>query len=66
MGSIAGMERSKMKDYIAEQLNAGKKYNEILEEVKREIVSQMLVRTHVNQTEAARLFDANRGTMRKW
>ena len=55
-----------MKAYIAEQLDAGKKYNEILEEVKREIVSQMLVRTRGNQTEAARLFDANRGTMRKW
>ena len=54
-----------MKAYISEQLNAGKKYNEILEEVKREMVSQMLVRTHGNQTEAARLFDANRGTMRK-
>ena len=33
-----------MKAYIEEQLNAGKKYNEILEEVKREMVSQMLVR----------------------
>ena len=55
-----------MKAYITEQLNAGKKYNEILEEVKREIVSQMLVRTRGNQTEAARLFDANRATMRKW
>lgn len=55
-----------MKAYITEQLNAGKKYNEILEEVKREMVSQMLVRTHGNQTEAARLFDANRATMRKW
>ena len=30
------------------------------------MVSQMLVRTHGNQTEAARLFDANRGTMREW
>ena len=28
-----------MKAYIAEQLNAGKKYNEILEEVKREMDS---------------------------
>ena len=55
-----------MKAYISEQLNAGKKYNEILEEVKREMVSQMLVRTSGNQTEAARLFDANRATMRKW
>ena len=55
-----------MKAYIAEQLNAGKKYNEILEEVKREMVSQMLVRARGNQTEAARLFDANRGTMRKY
>ena len=55
-----------MKTYITEHLNAGKKYNEILEEVKREMVSQMLVRTHGNQTEAARFFDANRGTMRKW
>ena len=55
-----------MKAYISEQLNAGKKYNEILEEVKREIVSQMLVRTRGNQIEAARLFDANSGTMRKW
>ena len=55
-----------MKAYIEEQLNAGKKYNEILEEVKREMVSQMLVRTRGNQTEAALLFDANRGTMRKW
>ena len=34
-----------MKAYIAEQLNAGKKYNEILEDVKREMVSQMLFRT---------------------
>ena len=55
-----------MKAYISEQLNAGKKYNEILEEVKREMVSQMLVRARGNQTAAARLFDANRGTMRKW
>ena len=55
-----------MKAYISEQLNAGKKYNEILEEVKREMVSQMLVRTRGNQTEAARLLDANRRTMRKW
>ena len=55
-----------MKAYISEQLDAGKKYNEILEEVKREMVSQMLVRTSGNQTEAARLFDANRGTMLKW
>lgn len=55
-----------MKAYISEQLNAGKKYNEILEEVKREMVSQMLVRTRGNQTEASRLFDANRATMRKW
>ena len=55
-----------MKAYIIEQLNAGKKYNEILEEVKREMVGQMLVRTHGNQTEAARSFDANRATMRKW
>ena len=55
-----------MKAYIAEQLNAGKKYNEILEVVKLEIVCQMLVRNLGNQTEAARLFDANRGTMRKW
>ena len=30
------------------------------------MVSQMLVRAHGNQTEAARMFDANRGTMRKW
>ena len=55
-----------MKACIAEQLNAGKKYNEILEEVKREMVSRMLVRTRGNQTEAARLLDANRGAMRKW
>ena len=55
-----------MKAYIEEQLNAGKKYNEILEEVKREMASQMLVRTRGNQTETARLFDASRGTMRKW
>ena len=55
-----------MKAYIEDQLNAGKKYNEILEEVKREMVSQMLVCTRGNQTEAARLLDANRGTMRKW
>ena len=55
-----------MKTYITEHLNAGNKYNEILEEVKREIVSQMLVRARGNQTEAARLFDANRATMRKW
>ena len=55
-----------MKAYIAEQLNAGKKYKEILEEVKREMVSQMLVLTRGNQTEAARLFYANSGTMRKW
>ena len=55
-----------MKAYIAEQLNAGKKYNEILEEVKREIVSQMLVRTLGNQTEAARLLDASRVTVRKF
>ena len=55
-----------MKAYISERLDAGKKYNEILEEVKREMVSQMLVRTRGNQTEEARMFDANRGTMRKY
>ena len=55
-----------MKAYIAEQLNAGKKYNEILEEVRREMVSQVLIRARGNQTEAARLFGANRATMRKW
>ena len=55
-----------MKAYISEQLNAGKKYNETLEEVKREMVSQMLFLTRGNQTEAARMFDANSGTMRKY
>lgn len=55
-----------MKAYIEEQLNAGKKYSEILEDVRREVVSQMLVRTRGNKTEAARLLDANRGTMRKY
>ena len=55
-----------MKAYITEQLNAGKKYNEIIEEVKREMVSQMLARTRGNQTDAARLLDASRNTMMKW
>ena len=31
-----------MKAYIAEQLNAGKKYNEILEEVKREMLADLI------------------------
>jgi len=55
-----------MKSHIAEQLNSGKTFNEIIVEVKREMVSQMLVRTYGNQTDAARRFGAGRSTIQKW
>jgi DNA-binding protein Fis len=55
-----------MKDYVKNQLELGKKYDEILESVKCEILNQMLILTHGNQSKAARILDVNRGTMRKW
>ena len=55
-----------MKAYIAAQIEEGKTYTEILNEVKREMISQMLVKSRGNQTLAAEMFGANRGTIRKY
>lgn len=55
-----------MKNWIKEQIDSCVRYDDIIGKVNDEIVSQILMRTHGNQTQAAIKLDMNRGTLRKY
>ena len=55
-----------MKDHIKKAIATGMSYDEIIDDINAEIVSQILVKARGNQTEAARLLKLNRGTFRKY
>lgn len=55
-----------MKDWIKDQIDSGVHYDDIIGKVNDEIVSQIMMKTHGNQTNAAIKLDMNRGTLRKY
>lgn len=55
-----------MKDAIKQMLVDGKSYDDIIQSVTEEVISQVLVKTRGNQTEAAEKLGMNRGTLRKY
>ncbi len=55
-----------MKNWIKEQIDSGVHYDDIISKVNDEIVSQILMDTRGNQTQAAIKLDMNRGTLRKY
>ncbi|MGL4756205.1 MAG: helix-turn-helix domain-containing protein [Aeromonadaceae bacterium] len=55
-----------MKNWIKEQIDSGAHYDDIIGMVNDEVVSQILMKTHGNQTQAAIKLDMNRGTLRKY
>ncbi len=55
-----------MKEAIKRMLDNDAKYDDIIEAVTEEVISQALVKTRGNQTLAAELLGMNRGTFRKY
>lgn len=55
-----------MKNWIKDQIDNGVHYDDIIGKVNDEIVRQILIKTHGNQTQAAIKLDMNRGTLRKY
>ncbi len=55
-----------MKEAIKQMLADGKNYDDIIRSVTEEVISQVLVKTLGNQTEAAEKLGMNRGTFRKY
>ena len=55
-----------MKETIKQMLASEAKYDDIIEAVTEEVISQALVKTRGNQTFAAELLGMNRGTFRKY
>lgn len=55
-----------MKNWIKAQIDIGVRYDDVIGKVNDEIVSQIMMKTHGNQTQAAIKLDMNRGTLRKY
>lgn len=55
-----------MKEYIKKAIATGLSYDEIIDDINAEIVSQILVKTRGNQTEAAKLLNIHRSTLRNY
>ena len=55
-----------VKEAIKKMLGDGKNYDDIIQSVTEEAISQVLVKTRGNQTEAAEKLGMNRGTFRKY
>ena len=54
-----------MKAFIKQCIEKEMKYHDIVDEVKRETISQMLIITRGNQTKASTEFGVHSGTVRK-